>query len=145
MFQMMSMYFMFLIARDSDIGLKSNTKYCGSFINMLVEISFVSLITKPTRCTNTSSTHIEHTCSNIDGKFHYFSFKFRVTDQFLTVIHLSQSKRISSPLKRHIYFGNLVTSPYNLDELIEIFNTEVFRIYNTCYPLRTKQYTTHWI
>ena len=44
----------------------------GDFMNMLVEMSFVSLITEPTLCTDTSSTHIDHIWSNMDRNFHYF-------------------------------------------------------------------------
>ena len=45
-----------VIAGDFHIDLNSNTIYCGDLFNMIVEMSFVSLITEPpTGCTHTSS------------------------------------------------------------------------------------------
>ena len=61
-----------IIAGDFNIDLNSNSNYCGDFINMLVEMSFVSLITEQTRCTDTSSILIDHIWSNMDRSFHSF-------------------------------------------------------------------------
>ena len=74
-----------IIAGDFIIYINSNTNYCGDFKNMLVEMSFVSLITEPTRCTDTSSTLIDHIWSNMNRIFLSFDFKLRVTDYFLTL------------------------------------------------------------
>ena len=41
------------IAVDFNVDLNSGTNYCEDCINMLVEMSFMSLIIEPTRCTDT--------------------------------------------------------------------------------------------
>ena len=150
-----------IIAGDFNIDLNSNTNYCGDFMNMLVGMSFVSLITEPTRCTDTSNTLIDHIWSNMDRNFHSFVFKLRVTDHFLTLTSFKSIKKNKFTIKKfrdhsalsvsrfgtmfqeQFSFDNLVMSTSTFDELIENFNAEVFRIYNICCPLRTKQYSTN--
>ena len=63
-----------IIAEDFNVDVSSDTNYCEDLINMLVKMSFASLITEPTRCTNTSSTSIDHIRSNTERNFHFFCF-----------------------------------------------------------------------
>ena len=87
------------IAGDFNNDLNSNTYYCGDFINMLVEMSFVSLVTEPTRCIDTSSTLIDQIWSNMDRNFHSFVFESRVTDHFLTLTSFKSIKKINFNIK----------------------------------------------
>ena len=64
-----------IITGDFNTDLNFNTNYCGDFFIVLVEMSFLSLITEPTLCTDTSSTLIDHMWSNMNTKFTCFVFK----------------------------------------------------------------------
>ena len=94
-----SNYVNMIIAGDFNIDLNSNTNYYGYFIIMLVEMSFVPLITEPTRCTDTSGTHIDHIWSNMDRNFHSFVFNLRVTDHFLTLTSFKSIKKNKFTIK----------------------------------------------
>ena len=61
---------------------------------MLVGMSFVSLITEPTRCTDTSST------LNKERKFKFFVSKLGVPDHFLTCASLKSTKNNKFTIKK---------------------------------------------
>ena len=66
---------------------------------MLVEMSFVLLITEPTCCTDTFSTLINHIWSNIDRNFRSVVVKLRVTDHFLILASLQSINKNKLTIK----------------------------------------------
>ena len=132
-----------------NIDLYSKSNYSGDFINRLLEKSLVSLLSELTRCKDISSTLIDHIWSNMDSKLHYFVFRLKVNDNFLTLASFKAIKKNTFTIKKigdqsalsisrfgtmfqgKSYFDTSGISTSTIDELMEKFTEEVVRIYNT--------------
>ncbi len=70
----------------------------NDYLNLLFTHGFLQVITKPTRCTSTTATLIDHCITNSDQKDHFSRIiTNRISDHFPILFRINKNERIKDP------------------------------------------------
>jgi len=148
-----------LILGDLNIDLCDPDAPEAGFIDSCQTLSFVPLITVPTRVTDDSARCLDHAWYNQLCDVNAGVFDVKITDHFPCFVilpikseaksfytkvfrdHSSQSlRRLREDLLAFCedFRGNLNTGAYSLDNSVDMFLCELYRLYDVCCPIRSK-------